>query len=205
MALAPLTPALLRSLQHDSSSRALYGVLAAAHAGIARHGAAAIAQAAPALHTALPRLMTDYVLSCGPPQQTLRASQSEGTGSGTEQGFEAVLRLLAAAPALLAPLLDYLAAAAAPGSASSASDAPASVTLQNGLAIGRCLSQVLADDELRLQVIGAESNVMRLLDALTEVPCDDAASAGQELRHLCSSLRHSAMDAFGRRALQAAP
>ena len=198
--LVHLAPALIRALQHNSTPRALYGVLVAAHVAITHHGVDAIALAAPQLHAALPRLMMGYILVYAAGQQTPAGSQPEANGSGKEQGFEPVLRLLAAAPVLLMTLLDSLTAIAAADHAGSGQDALPSA-VETGLASGRCLLQILAAYELRLQVIDAESNIMRLLQALSQLPRDDSGSGVQELRHLCSTLRQCAMDAFGRGVL----
>ena len=202
--LAPLEPALLRALQQDGTCRALYGVLMVMHVALARHGEGPVAEATPGLFAALPRLMAAYVILSDGGQPANQPVPVHADPGG--MGVDTLPRLLGIAPALLAPLLICLADTApvheggAPGASGTGNSrvtilAPAI----KALAAAHCLQSIVAAENLRLAVIAEEASVMRLLDALANVP-DDQAAAGTSasLRTLCDALCKTAQDVFGR-------
>ncbi len=207
--LASLEPALLRALQQDGTSHALYGVLTAVHVGLARHGEKAVAGAAPDLFAALPRLMAQHVILLDAAKPTNQpAASGVRFGDHTWEGIdmEVVLPLLGTAPHLLAPLLNCLADVALEregGASRTGETENPRVTgvapVVRALAAARCLQCILAAEKLRLAVLAAEESVKHMLNVLAKVPGDDVTiDTAAALRTLCDALRLSAQDAYGR-------
>jgi len=207
--LAPLEPALLRALQQDGTSRALYGVLTAVHVGLARHGEVAVAAATPDLFAAMPRLMAQHVIlldAAKPTKQSAANGGGDGGYTGGGVDMEVVLPLLGTAPHLLAPLLDRLADVALEREGGalriSGTENPrvtAVAPAVRALAAARCLQCIFTAEKLRLAGLAAEESVKHMLDVLAKVPGDDVTMhTAAALRTLCDALRNSAQDAFGR-------
>ena len=210
--LTPLEPVLLHALQQDGTPRALYGVLSAMHTALARHSAVAIAEAAPRLHAAMPRLIAEYVILAGKPRPADQSAAAvDGPGefasSVADQDMDAVLPLLGTMmPQSLAPLLACLTELvpvrgdATFGNSNTDNARVAALPLVvRALAAAQCLQCILAAEEVRLALVGEEGAMMHLIEVLADVQSDAATTTdASALKALCGALRKTAQDAFGR-------